>query len=330
MTPLIETSSFAATMRRKVIRPDSREILIARLAGSDQEQDLTLPANCGGLGRIRHFLRPTALGWPQNSLPIDPASKALGLPRSDRLQAQVFQNAACAWRCWYCYVPFNLLSGDASRGDWATPEKLIALYTQEDDRPSVIDLSGGSPDLTPEWVPWMMKELAETTYLWSDDNLSTDYVFTKLEDEDRQTLANYRNYGRVCCIKGFDAASFAFNTIADSSGYNYQFEILQRYMRLRIDLYGYVTLTGNDLSAVDAGVSDLFNRLCSIHEAFPLRVVPLKIDNYATTASRSKDDDQRFALADAVQSAAIERWNFELQRRYSVAERAMNIADVML
>ncbi len=332
---LIDTSSFAATMREKIIRPDSGEILVARLAGSDQEQDLTLPANCGGLGRIRHFFRSTTSGWPENPLPIDPASKALDLPRSDRLRAQVFQNAACAWRCWYCYVPFNLLSGDASRGDWITPERLVELYAKEDDRPSIIDLSGGSPDLTPEWIPWMMRSLerahlSDTTYLWSDDNLSTDYVFTKLEHDDRRTLVSYRNYGRVCCIKGFDAASFAFNTTADPSCYDYQFEILRRYMSLRIDIYGYVTLTGNDLSSVDNGISNLFDRLCSIHEAFPLRVVPLKIGNYTPTASRSKVGDERFALADAVQLAAIDRWNFELQRRYSPAERALNIADVKL
>jgi len=172
--------------------------------------------------------------------------------------------------------------------------------------------------------------LSDETYLWSDDNLSTDYVFTKLQNDDRLTLASYRNYGRVCCIKGFDAASFAFNTTADPSGYERQFEILRRYMTLGIDVYGYVTLTGNDLSSVDSGVSNLVDRLYSIHEAFPLRVVPLKIGNYTPTASRSKAGDERFALAEAVQSAAIERWNFELSRRYSSAELALNIADVKL
>jgi hypothetical protein len=207
----IETTSFAPVMRERIIRLSSEEILVARLAGSDQEGDLTLPANCGGLGRIRHFARSTAPGWPENPLPIDPASKALGLPRSDKINAQVFQNAACAWRCWYCYVPFNLLSGDASRGEWVTAEKLVRLYAEEETRPSIIDLSGGSPDLTPEWVPWMMRSLerarlSDTTYLWSDDNLSTDYLFTKLQNGDRRLMARYRNYGRVCCIKGFDAA----------------------------------------------------------------------------------------------------------------------------
>jgi hypothetical protein len=143
-------------------------------------------------------------------------------------------------------------------------------------------------------------------------------------------MADYRNYGRVCCIKGFDGASFAFNTSADPTGYNRQFEILRRYRDLGIDIYGYVTLTGNDPSSIRAGVSDLFDRLRSVHEAFPLRVVPLKIGNYTPTATRSKANDKRFALAETVQSAAIECWNLLLQRRYSSAERELNIADVKL
>ena len=147
MPASIDTTSFAIAMRDRIIRPASREVLMSRLTGSDQERDLTVPTNCGGLGRVRHFVRATPPGWLPNPLPIDPACKALGLSRRDRMKAQVFQIAACAWRCWYCYVPFNLLSGDASRGEWVTPDDLVARYTQERDRPGIIDLSGGSPDL---------------------------------------------------------------------------------------------------------------------------------------------------------------------------------------
>ena len=333
---LIDSASFAATLRARIIRPATQEILVSRVAGSDQEQDLTLPPNCGGLGRIHHFRRRTSLGWPENPLPIDPATKALGLQSTDILTAQVFQNAACAWRCWYCFVPFNLLAGDASRGEWVTAERLIALYADEPKPPRIIDLSGGSPDLTPEWVVWMMEAinnagLMESTYLWSDDNLSTDYVFTVLDDKARQRLASHRNYGRVCCFKGFDAASFTFNTQAESVGYDHQFEIFRRYLELGIDLYGYVTLTGSDLGTVSSGVRDLVDRLRSIHEALPLRVVPLKIENFTPTSERDQHRAaRRLGIATAVQEAAIERWNLELERNYTVAERALNITEVPL
>jgi hypothetical protein len=158
---LIQTASMAERMRARIVRPKSGEILIARIEGSAQEDDLTLPPNCGGMGRVRHFRRDTAPGWPDNPLPIEPAARALGLAPEAIMRAQVFQNAACAWRCWYCYVPFDLLGGDERRGRWMTAPELVALFAAEQDRPSILDLSGGSPDLTPEWIVWTMDALAD-------------------------------------------------------------------------------------------------------------------------------------------------------------------------
>ncbi len=71
----------------------------------------------------------------------------------------MFQNAACNWRCWYCFVPFDLLG--AAKGIWVTPRELVERYASVDPRPPMIDLTGGQPDLTPEWVPWMMKALID-------------------------------------------------------------------------------------------------------------------------------------------------------------------------
>jgi len=246
---LIETARTADLLRSRVLRQEPNEVLISRLAGSDQEEDLTKPPNCGGIGRIRHFRRDTSGGWPPNSLPIDPACKALGLGAVDVMEAQLFQNAACAWRCWYCYVPFDLLAANPKRGEWMTADNLVDRYSDTPNRPLIIDLSGGSPDLTPEWVVWMMdaleeRGLANSTYLWSDDNLSTDYVFSKLSPGDRLRLATYRNYGRVCCFKGFDEESFSFNTGADSLCFDRQFELFKAYVDLGLDLYAYATFTG--------------------------------------------------------------------------------------
>lgn len=331
---LIETDTFAATMRARIVRPQTRELLISRIAGSDQEVDLAAPVNCGGLGRLRHFRRATAPGWPPNPLPIDPATRALGRPPAEELRTQLFQNAACAWRCWYCFVPFNLLNGDPARGEWTTAERLIELYRNEPDAPDVIDLSGGSPDLSPEWVVWTMEALsaaglAESTYLWSDDNLSTDYVFSVLDDDARERLASYRNYGRVCCFKGFDEASFAFNTQADPSAFEAQFERFGRYLDLGLDLYGYVTLTGPEVTAASRGIPDLLDRLQRIHENLPLRVTPLRIDDFTPTRERDERGGQgRFAAASAVQEAAIAVWASELERRFPAELRSHPVVDV--
>lgn len=107
---LIDTDAVSERYRALSIDVERRRLLISDLRGTEEEADLTLSPNCQGYGRTRHFRRATSPGWPLNSLPIDPACKALMIPRTDVLLAQAFQNAACNWRCWYCYVPFNLLN----------------------------------------------------------------------------------------------------------------------------------------------------------------------------------------------------------------------------
>ena len=128
----IKTYEKSLHLRELAIDVKKRQVLISRLAGSEQEVDFSQPANCDGFGRIRHFRSHTPRGWPKNSLPISPACKALGIiPVPDVMRAQVFQNAACAWRCWYCFVPYALLSANPAHSEWISPERLIELYVQE-------------------------------------------------------------------------------------------------------------------------------------------------------------------------------------------------------
>lgn len=331
----IDTPRFAARLRAQAIDVDRGRVLISRLAGSGQEADLTLPANCNGYGRVRHFHIATAAGWPANPLPIAPACKALGIsPAPEMMKALVFQNAACAWRCWYCFVPEELLRADRAHSEWFTAAELVELYRQVPDAPCIIDLSGGSPDLVPEWTPWMMRALRavgldETTYLWTDDNLSTTYLFDALSPEDTKLLCAYPNYGRVCCIKGFDARSFTFNTRAAADGYDQQFATLRRVLGLGLDTYGYVTLTSPHDDRVATLVADLIDRLQAIEPNFPLRVVPLRITVFTPVAQRlAREPDRARSLA--IQDEAIAAWNAELDRRFDVSLRTLPICDVPL
>ena len=320
-------------MRSRLVRANGRSILLSRLDGSAQEADLTVPPNCCGVGRIRHFRRAAAAGWPENPLPVDPAAKALGLPRTEMMRAQVFQNAACAWRCWYCYVPFELLTGDEARSEWVGAAEMVARYAGEPDPPRILDLSGGSPDLTPEWVLWTMQELRNAgmefnTYLWSDDNLSTNFFFDEISAADRRTIAGYRNYGRVCCFKGFDKASFSFNTTAGGSSYDDQFVRFARYLDSGLNLYAYVTLTGPSAETVPDAMEVFVDRLQSISPTLPLRTVPLRIEPFGPLLARRQRRDVDQALA--VQEAAIARWNDIIAHRFTEGQRAASIADVGL
>jgi len=331
----IDTKRFAAQLRARAIDVQGGRVLISRLAGSDQEVDLTLPATCNGYGRIRHFQLATVAGWPPNPLPIAPACHALGIaPIPESMTALVFQNAACAWRCWYCFVPDDLLRADPRRSNWFTAAELVDLYRQIPDAPRILDLSGGSPDLVPEWTPWMMRALAnaglaDDTYLWTDDNLSTTYLFDALEPADLALLRSYPNYGRVCCVKGFDARSFTFNTRAAPQDFEQQFKILQRVLALGLDVYGYVTLTSPHDEGVAQGVADLMDRFQTIDPNLPLRVVPLRIQVFTPVERRVAHSEAREKSL-LVQEEAIAAWTGEVSRRFPPDLRALNICAVPL
>jgi uncharacterized Fe-S cluster-containing radical SAM superfamily protein len=327
---VIDTDAFSARLRARAVRVDRNELLIANFVGSDQEPDLTDPPNCGGLGRVRHFHRETSPGWPANSLPIDPASAFLGLRPGTELRAQVFQNAACNWRCWYCFVPFNLLDANEGRGAWVTARDLVARYAAVPDRPPMIDLTGGQPDLVPEWLPWMMdaiqdEGLDKSVYLWSDDNLSNDYFWRYLDDATRRRVSQYLGYGRVCCFKGFDATSFAFNTEASPDLFDRQFELFSRLLSAGLDLYAYATFTAPSTHGLPGAMGRFVDRLQRISEAMPLRLVPLEIALYSPVRSRLNVDRLN---AIQVQQVAMEAWQAELECRFSATDRAIPINEV--
>jgi len=328
----INTDRFSAQMRRRSVDPERRRVLLADFRGSEQEPDLTEPPNCGGLGRIRHFRRATSAGWPDNPLPIDPAARALGLAQADQQRTQAFQLASCNWRCWYCFVPFDLLNGDESKGRWVSAGEMVDLYCAEHDPPPVIDLTGGQPDLVPEWVVWTMdaiveRELEDQCYLWSDDNLSNDYLWRLLSDAERERLATFRNYGRVGCFKGYDEASFAFNTRAESSLFHQQFDLMERLLALGLDLYAYATFTTPDARDAAEAMPRFVDRLQEIHEYLPLRTVPLEIRVFTPVLGRLKPVHET-ALQN--QQHAIDAWNREIESRFSASVREVPIWKVSL
>lgn len=239
----INTDEISEKYRAKAINVDTKSLSITNYRNSIQEQDLTEPANCDGFGRIRHFkYRVNGGNWPVNPLPIIPVSKKMNLGITEQLSAQVFQNSICNWRCWYCYVDFKLLSGNPNYSSFLTCENLLDLYLAQENPPILIDLSGGQPDLTPEWVPWMMqavmdRKLEDKIFLWSDDNLSNDYFWKYLTNEQINLIQNYENYARVCCFKGVDETSFSINTKAESKLFNRQIELFKNLDGLNIDLY---------------------------------------------------------------------------------------------
>ena len=330
----LDTDAVSAAYRKRCIRVEDRKVLISNFAGTLQAEDLTRAPNCDGFGRVRHFRRAIDSRWPRNPLPIDPAVKALGRDPCDLLTAQVFQNAACNWRCWYCFVPFNMLDASEERAAWITADELVDLYLSETDRPPMLDLTGGQPELIPEWVLWTMealrqRNLEEKVFLWSDDNLSVDYFWTVLSEEARETVATFKGYGRVGCFKGFDERSFSFNTKAAPALFERQFELMRRYLAAGIDMYAYATFTTLARDGIDDAMKRFVDRLQAVHPNLPLRTVPLKVDAFSVVKKRlGQVNDQYRAIE--YQLRAVDAWRDEIGRRFSTSERDRPITDVAI
>lgn len=313
--------------RQKYIDLENKSILISNIETSSQANDLTEPTNCNGFGRIRHFRRYQE-NWLDDPLPIDPACHALHLERVDMMRTQVFQMAYCNMNCWYCFVPDDLRN--AKKGKWFNVEELFNVFMSEKDKPVIIDLTGGNPELTPEWVFWWMRLLKKersNLYLWSDDTLSTNCMFDYLDGKQIHELAEYKNYGKVCCFKGFDDESFSFNCRVNSKQFDAQFENFTKYLNCGFDLYAYVTLTTPTTNNIEVRVKKFIDRLQKIHELLPLRTIPLKIIEYGPTSKRMNEHHKQ-SLSN--QFLAKDIWLSEIDRRYTGEQKNTNIALINL
>lgn len=330
MREYINTESFSVQLRKRAIIVPEQKILVARLSGSEQEKDLSTPVNCHGYGRIRHFRYQQHTDWSANPLPLIPATKALGRVSGEFVRAQVFQNAACNWRCWYCFVDFQLLSADRRVSDYFTAAELIDMYLEEDDQPDIIDLTGGQPDLVPEWIFWTMKAvedraLDDKIFLWSDDNLSTRYYWEYLTPKQREYMAHFPKYARVACFKGYDQASFTLNTRAEPARFDQQFEIYQDLLKEGLDLYAYVTFTALPDKDLEVRMGQFVDRLQKIHPNLPLRTVPLKIQAFTPTTDRLTKQHE---IAIVFQHEVHKAWLEELDKRFSNTERNRQITEI--
>lgn len=334
----VDTEGLSVRFREKAINLDEKSVSITNFYNSEQERDIKEKPNCEGFGRVRHFKLDRGSDWPQNPLPILPATKALRINPEKEIRAQVFQNSVCNWRCWYCFVDFKLLMGSEKHSSFKTSNELIDLFLKEPNRPQMIDLTGGQPDLTPEWVPWMMEALIErgldkNIFLWSDDNLSNDYFWKYLDENQIDLIQHYEMYGRVCCFKGIEEVSFGINTMADSSFFDQQFHLVERLMSLNIDLYFYITLTAPTTTNFESAVPRFLDRIQGIHENLPLRVVPLEILEFTPVTSRIKGGQlKRDKTEDLIagQYEAMRIWKNELDKRFSQEQLNLPITEIKI
>jgi len=329
---IADFDSIAENLRSKSIIGNN-QFLISRFTNSAQEKDLSEGSNCQGFGRIHLFKFDTGNDWVKDPLPHQVAAWKLGLPFRHEERVQVFQNAACNCRCWYCFVDYKLLSASKSNSDFKTADDLLDLFLQEKNRPYIIDLSGGQPDIIPEWPIRMMealirRKLDNHCYLWLDDNLTTYYAWKYLTDDDFEVMRNFKNFGRVGCFKGFSPESFHENTRAHPEIFKRQIDIMSKWVNSGLDMYGYITLTTSSLDNFEQSLKNFMDEVQDkIHPDFLLRIVPLKIALYTPVEGRI---DKKTSDAISNQNVVLSAWNDELAKRYSREDRERPIYSIKI
>jgi len=327
---LIDDDVLASRFRNRLLRESDKKILIARLTASKEETDEYTLINCGGYGRVREF-RDYKLYLERAVFPERPLRPNFrGYPPRPTVKSQVFQLAACNWRCWYCFVDDDRLSANPRTSEYFSASDLLELYLNEPNRCDIIDLSGGQPDLVPEWTLWMIDECANrgmigSLYFWIDDNLSNDFLFRFLSEKEVQRLASTPNLSRMGCFKGFDETSFSFTTLADPTRFSRQFEIADRIISAGFRFYAYATFTTPDMVDVEKKMRLFVDKLQSVNELLPLWTTPLKIHNFAVTKTRL-DQERSQSLKD--QLRVFEIWDQELTRRFPAALLALRPDEV--
>jgi uncharacterized Fe-S cluster-containing radical SAM superfamily protein len=328
----IDTENISLKLRKRAINIEQKSILITNFKYSEQEKDFSEPKNCNGFGRIHHFKLGSGSLWPIDPLPNLPVAKAFNIEPDYELRTQVFQNAVCNFHCWYCFVDSKLRNGNCKYSSFLTCNVMLDLFLDQINNPIIIDLSGGQPELTPEWVPWMMeaiieKGLEKKIYLWSDDNLSCDYLYKYLNNEQLQLMSTYKMYSRVCCFKGIDKQTFSLNTRAKPDLFEKQIEIFKSLLELNLDLYCYITLTAPSITNFNLVIPNFLDLIQEIDENLPLKIVPLQIFKYTPVNSRINGNYTDMLNG---QFLAIKVWEMELTKRFSLEQLKLPITDVIL
>ncbi len=318
----IDSDKLAKGLRKRLVNLNDKKVLIAQLLETEEEKDSYTKVNCHGFGRIRSFsnyslhLRNSQKNKNEQIKPL-----LRGCDNSKVLLAQAFQIAGCNWNCWYCFVDMSRRIAQIKNGEYFSASELVGMFLAVEDI-NILDLTGGQPDLVPEWILWVMEELDKRNlrnkiFLWVDDNLSTDYFWKYLNDGQIEYITKFPKHSRAGCFKGYDESSFSFNTGVSSRLFQRQFDLFKRFIKEGMDMYAYVTFTNKEDIHLDRNIKLFMDRLQRLHHNLPLRTIPLKIVSFSAVRSSNQEN---FSHALTFQFEVYSAWQNELYNRFDSRE----------
>lgn len=328
-----DSVALGQTFREKSLRLDKQQILISEIPESDVAGSSVARINCQGFGMVRKSVTHRSDDWPDINILPQLVPQKLGIPIEHAATTQIFRDAACNFRCWYCFVDFRFLKADQNRSRFFTTDELIELYLKEPNPSKIIYLTGGQPDLLPEWTFWMMRSLErmnlqDRVFLWQDDNLSTEFLWEKLSREQIDYMRSYRNYARATCIKGISAQTFSENTGADPKFFDLQLKILGGLVKEGFDVYTYLTLLSTSVTTAQYDIPILIERLQrEVHPNMPLRIFPSKVVDFPETTRRM--NGVHISMMQH-QYILLDIWREEMAKRYTINELTLPMSQVSL
>ncbi len=327
-------NSSEITIRNNLIDHENKKVRIANLVNTIQSKDNYTNINCDGFGRIRNFRNFNLL--LDNAVNNYDKSLFRGHPKTEVLRSQVFQLAGCNWKCWYCFVDDNLLSGCEHNSAFLSASEILDLYLMEQHPPNIIDLSGGQPFLVPEWIFWVLQELdrkglSKDKYIWIDDNLSTKNLWNYLTPNQIEFMSSFPRLSIATCIKGFSKESFSFNTKTKQEHYNNQFLILKKLINSGFNIYCYATFTCKTIpkNNLKITITKFLDKLQNIHHNLPLRTIPIKIHNFSVPNSK---ESHKHLYQEAFKNQFIiyDEWHNQLSQRFNIDLEKYNYEEILL
>lgn len=335
----------AERLRPRMIDLKNKKVLLAVLAGTEQQEDLTESRFWENVFRSKIYVKAADTDYFRGE-PAGVAAEKLTL-FGERTITPKECNAAflgqingCNLNCWYCYVDRVSNSADPKYGEFFSAEEYLMRFLVEARKHqnseklalNILRISGGEVFIVPEIIVWMVETverygLEDHIYIWTDCNLATGNFYWKyLTPEQREKIRNFKNLGVCVCHKGFDRQTFHENTGAAPEFFDEQFRLHRRLIDEGLDIYSYLYPVTSSARNLRKRITAFMDKLREeIGEYAPLRMATPPIKIYSPTKKYLTPGRER---AIENQWLAMKIWGEELQKRYTLKELSLKPHEV--
>lgn len=322
----------AEKLRPRMIDLENKRVLLAVLAGTEQQKDIAKERFFENIFRSKIYTKAADKESDYfKGEPAGVAAQRLGIKPEECNAAFLGQINGCNLNCWYCYVDRINNSANQKYGKFFSAEEYLmhflveARKSQNSKNPetklNIIRISGGEVFIVPEIILWMVEaiekyKLENHIYIWVDCNLATgDFYWEHLGTMQREKIRNFKNLGVCVCHKGFDRKTFYENTGAAPRFFDEQFKIHKLLIDEGLDVYSYLYLPTSSTYNLRKRLATFMDRLRrEVSEYAPLSMATPPIKIYGPTEKRLTPERKK---AVKNQWQAMEIWKEELKKRYS-------------